>query len=164
MALWDSPRQREAYGWFGVELANLRAAFRWAADQGDLDTAATIATYTTILGVMVENFEPIAWAEELIEPARAADHPRLAQLYVHGAQCHATGRIDDAVGYLMPATSYRQWPRRGPVRVTSLGWRCVHATRSVRAVGRVVPRAIAATPRPSYDQPRMSGHGVVLLG
>jgi predicted ATPase len=27
MALWDSPRQREAYDWFSVELANLRTAF-----------------------------------------------------------------------------------------------------------------------------------------
>ena len=33
MALWDSPRQREAYDWFTLELANLRTAFRWAADQ-----------------------------------------------------------------------------------------------------------------------------------
>ena len=32
LALWDSPRQREAYDWFTVELANLRTAFRWAAD------------------------------------------------------------------------------------------------------------------------------------
>jgi hypothetical protein len=30
--LWDGPRQREAYTWFDVELANLRKAFRWAAD------------------------------------------------------------------------------------------------------------------------------------
>jgi predicted ATPase/class 3 adenylate cyclase len=37
LALWDSPRQREAYEWFTIELANLRTAFRWAADQGDLD-------------------------------------------------------------------------------------------------------------------------------
>jgi predicted ATPase len=44
MALWDSPRQREANEWFSAELANLRTAFRWAADQGDLDVAATIAT------------------------------------------------------------------------------------------------------------------------
>ena len=78
LALWDSPRQREAYDWFTVELANLRTAFRWAADQGDLDVAATIATYAAFLGVLVENYEPIAWAEELIEPARAVDHPRLA--------------------------------------------------------------------------------------
>ena len=35
----------------------------------------------------VENYEPIAWAEELIEPARAVDHPRLAFLYVMASQC-----------------------------------------------------------------------------
>ena len=34
VALWDSPRQREAYEWFSLELANLRTAFRWAADHG----------------------------------------------------------------------------------------------------------------------------------
>ena len=51
LALWDSPRQREAYDWFTIELANLRTAFRWAADQGDLDVAATIATYAAYLGV-----------------------------------------------------------------------------------------------------------------
>ena len=28
LALWDSPRQREAYNWFTAELANLRTAFR----------------------------------------------------------------------------------------------------------------------------------------
>ena len=50
MALWDSPRQREAYDWFTAELANLRTAFRWAADHGDLDVAATIATYAGFLG------------------------------------------------------------------------------------------------------------------
>ena len=70
LALWDSPRQREAYTWFTLELPNLRAAFRWAADHGDLDTAAAIAVYATFLGYWVEQHEPIAWAEELIEPAR----------------------------------------------------------------------------------------------
>ena len=74
MALWDSPRQREAYDWFAVELANLRTAFRWAADHDDLDTAATIATYAAFLGLRVENYEPIAWAEAS-QTARAADHP-----------------------------------------------------------------------------------------
>ena len=54
LALWDSPRQREAYDWFTTELANLRTAFRWAADHGDLDVAAPIATYAGFLGVWVE--------------------------------------------------------------------------------------------------------------
>ena len=99
LALWDSPRQREAYDWFTAELANLRTAFRWAADQGDLDVAATIATYAGLLGALVETYEPIAWAEELIEPARAVDHPRLAALYVLASLCYTTGRIEAAVRY-----------------------------------------------------------------
>ena len=99
MALWDSPRQRQAYDWFTIELANLRTAFRWAADHSDLDTAATIATYVAHLGFLVENYEPIAWAEELIEPSRIADHPRLAFLYVIASLCFNTGRIEAAVGY-----------------------------------------------------------------
>ena len=100
MALWDSPQQRDAYTWFTAELPNLRTAFRWAADRADLDAAATIATYSGFLGFLAETYEPIAWAEELIEPARAVDHPRLATLYVYAAQCYWTGRLEeDAVGY-----------------------------------------------------------------
>jgi predicted ATPase/class 3 adenylate cyclase len=99
LALWDGPRQRETYTWFSVELPNLRAAFRWAADHGDLNTAAAIAVYATFLGFWVEQYEPVAWAEELIEPAKAVGHRRLAQLYVTAAQCYATGRVEDALGY-----------------------------------------------------------------
>ena len=93
MDLWDSPRQREAYDWFTVELANLRTAFRWAADHGDLDAGAAIAAYAAFLGPFLENYEPIAWAEELIEPARAVDHPRLAALCVVASLCGLVGRI-----------------------------------------------------------------------
>jgi tetratricopeptide (TPR) repeat protein len=99
LALWDSPRQRAAHDWFTVELANLRTAFRWAADHGDLDVAATIASDTGLLGFAVQTLEPIAWAEELLEPARVADHPRLAFLYVIASWCYATGRIEAAIGY-----------------------------------------------------------------
>ena len=97
MALWDSARQREAYTWFTSELANLRAAFRWAADDGDLDIAAPIATYAAFLGLWLENYEPITWAEELIEPARAVDHPRLATLCVMAGMCYMAGRPEAAV-------------------------------------------------------------------
>ena len=40
-----------------------------------------------MLGTCVQTLEPIAWAEALIEPARAVDHPRLAFLYVIASQC-----------------------------------------------------------------------------
>src|SRR5262249_39268451 len=97
--LWNSPRQRDAYVWFTVEFANLRTAFRWAADQGDLDVAAAIVTYAALFGPFVGNFEPIAWAEELIEPARAMDHRRLAFLCVMASQCYLVGRLDAAIRY-----------------------------------------------------------------
>ncbi|HSS25420.1 MAG TPA: NB-ARC domain-containing protein, partial [Mycobacterium sp.] len=100
LALWDSPRQREAYEWFAAELANLRTAFRWAADQNDLDTAAAITFCACLLGFLVENYEPVTWAEELIEPARAVDHSRLTALLVMAALCWAHGRIEDAIGYV----------------------------------------------------------------
>jgi predicted ATPase/class 3 adenylate cyclase len=99
LALWDGPRQHEAYTWFTVELANLRAAFRWAADHDDLDTAAAIAAYAAFLGYWVEQYEPSGWAEELVEPAKAKDHRRLAQLYAMAAQCYLAGRSEDFLGY-----------------------------------------------------------------
>ena len=100
LARWHGARQRETYAWFTREFANLRAAFRWSARNGDLDAAATLATHAAFLGVWVERYEAVAWAEEMIEPARAVEHRRLLQLYVLAAQCYAPGRVEDAFGYL----------------------------------------------------------------
>ena len=99
LALWDSPRQREAYDWLAAELANLRTAFRWAADHHELGDAATIATYVTHVAFCVENYEPVAWAEELIEGVRALDPPRRVFLYAMASQCWFVGRIEEAVRY-----------------------------------------------------------------
>jgi predicted ATPase len=100
LSVWDSPRQREAYDWFDTELANLRTAFRWAADRGDLDSAASIASCGWLLGFFgVENYEPVSWAEELIEPASAIGHPALASLYIGASFCWMTGRVDQALTY-----------------------------------------------------------------
>src|SRR5262249_52425554 len=88
MALWDGPRQAEAYSWVTVELPNLRSAFRWAADRGDVDAAVAIAICATFLGHWVQLYEPVSWAEELIGPAKAIDHPRLAQLYLMAADSY----------------------------------------------------------------------------
>jgi predicted ATPase/class 3 adenylate cyclase len=99
MTLWDGPSQRDAYEWFAIELANLRSAFRWAAARGELDDAAPIATYAALLGYCVENYEPLAWAEELVAPAEAVHHPRLAYLLMMASMCWVVGRVDAAVGY-----------------------------------------------------------------
>jgi predicted ATPase len=141
MALWDSRRQREAYDWFTIELANLRTAFRWAADQGDLDVAAAIATYAAFLGYLIKSYEPIAWAEELIEPARAVDHPRLAALYVMASQCYMAGRPEAAVRYSDAGqTVVDKQPRRSALRRRGPAERCVRVHRPARTDGRMVPR------------------------
>lgn len=99
LSLWDSPEQRYAYRWLALELANLRTAFRWAADTGDIDVAATIATYAGLLGIGVESYEPMTWAEEMIELAVAVNHPRLSSLYVVAAVCWMAGRLENALRY-----------------------------------------------------------------
>jgi hypothetical protein len=145
LALWDSPRQREAYAWFTAELANLRTAFRWAADHNGLDTAAVIAVYATLLGILLAQYEPSAWAEELIDAAKAVEHRRLAQLYVAAAQCYASGRIDDGIDYgeaglvLLESGRFDQLPHEGEVWLggayLAKGWpeRWVEVCRNVLA-------------------------------
>ncbi len=115
LSLWDSPRQREAYTWLDVELANLRAAFRWAADHDDLDTAAAIAVSATFLGKWVDQYEPVGWAEELLEPAQEVDHQRLAHLYLMAAQCYNAGRIDEFLGYAEAGSAAIESGRYDPV-------------------------------------------------
>ena len=99
MALWDSPRQREAYDWVTLELPNLRTAFRWAADHRDLDASAAITAYAGLLCCSLENYEPITWAEELMEPLRVIEHPRLAAVCAVASLCVSVGRFEAAVRY-----------------------------------------------------------------
>ena len=122
LALWDSSCQRDAYSWFTDELANLRVAFRWAADHDDLDTAAAIAISAAFLGTRVEQYEPVAWAEQLIAPARATNHRRLAQLYNMAAQCYAVGRSDNAVRYADAAQAIAGAEEFDPIPYEGEAW------------------------------------------
>lgn len=97
--IWNGARQRDAYDWFSVELANLRAAFRCAVDASELDDAAVIATEAGFLGYATDNLEPLAWAEELIPVAAARAHTRLAALQALAGQCWMQWRTEDAVRF-----------------------------------------------------------------
>lgn len=79
--LWSGPEQRRTLEWVAVEFANLRSAFRWAADNGDLVTATAVAAHTVPLSCWVQMFEPIGWTEEILAAATAADVPQLPRLY-----------------------------------------------------------------------------------
>jgi len=101
----------EAFSWVRLELPNLRAAFRAAADDGDLDSAVTIAVVTAALGYFLEIFEPASWAEELLDDARAGDHSQLASLYSVASICAVAGRVADAARYADAARALLDDPR-----------------------------------------------------
>jgi len=113
-AQWASPNQGEVYEWLEREMANLRAAFRWAADRGDLDTAAAIAITAASVGQNADELQPVAWAEELIEPARVGDHRRLIGLLMTASLCAKTGRVEDGERYAEAARALLDDPRYDP--------------------------------------------------
>jgi predicted ATPase len=132
--MWDGPGQRVALDWVEVEFANLRAGFRWAADQQDLATAAAIAAHTAMLGQTLQRFEPAGWAEEILEAARAAGLAQLPRLYI-AASCCVTADASRTPS----ATPKRRWrwglmlastdstppgatPRRPPPTWWPVGW------------------------------------------
>ena len=99
LAIWNSADQRDANEWLDVELANLRTAFHWAADRGDIDNAAAIAVTGAFIGFWTLQPEPGGWSEALIDRAGAVDHPRLASLYAMASQCFSAGRFEDGARY-----------------------------------------------------------------
>jgi predicted ATPase/class 3 adenylate cyclase len=100
MELWNGPNQKQAYEWLDHELANLRAAFQWAAQTDDLDTAATIAVFAALLcDICGLSAEPITWAEQVLPAATQVRHWLLLALYQAAAWCAFYGRPDEGVAY-----------------------------------------------------------------
>jgi predicted ATPase/class 3 adenylate cyclase len=100
MELWNGPDQKQAYEWLDRELANLRAAFQWAAHQGDLDTAATIAVFAAMLcDISGSSAEPVTWAQQLLPAATQARHRLLLALYQAASGCAWYGRPAEGVAY-----------------------------------------------------------------
>ena len=97
--IWDGPRQREALDWVAAEFANLRASFRWSTDQGKLDDATAIAAHAAIMSWPLQRFEPVSWAEEILDAAVDADLAQLPRLYVAASLCLYGGRPDVGVVY-----------------------------------------------------------------
>jgi predicted ATPase/class 3 adenylate cyclase/DNA-binding CsgD family transcriptional regulator len=93
---WNGPGWRDAVDWVETELDNLRSGFRWSAHQGDLEAATDIAAHAALMGFSVQLFETIAWAEELLEAAAAADVRRLPRLYTAAGFACFAGRAEAA--------------------------------------------------------------------
>ena len=152
LALWDSPRQREAYDWFTAELANLRTAFRWAADHGDLDVAATIATYVAFLGFLVENYEPIALGRRADRarprrrppPARVPVRDGVAVLLAPDGSRRLSGYSD--AGQTAMSDSGRDEVPFGIEGLLGGAYMCHRPARTVRSSGAAPSSHAVATP------------------
>jgi DNA-binding CsgD family transcriptional regulator len=94
-----------------TELSNLRAAYRWSAARGDLETATDLAAHAALMGFSVQLFETLAWAEELLEPATAADVRRLPRLYTGAGYACFAGRAEAARAHAHRATELEGDPR-----------------------------------------------------
>ena len=93
---WNGPGWRDAVDWVETELGNLRAGYQWSAARGELEVATDIAAHAALMGFSVQLFETLGWAEELLEPAAAADVRRLPRLYTAAGYACFVGRAEAA--------------------------------------------------------------------
>jgi predicted ATPase/DNA-binding winged helix-turn-helix (wHTH) protein len=110
--LWRSPRQIEAYRWLDREMGNLRAAFRWAVDRGDIETAGNLASNLGDMGVFQLRDEVKHWAAEIVDAARRVRHRRLPMIltWVASAEWYRERRLDTAMSIAREALELSEQP------------------------------------------------------
>jgi predicted ATPase/class 3 adenylate cyclase/DNA-binding CsgD family transcriptional regulator len=101
---WNGPGWRDAVDWVDVELDNLRSGFTWSSRRGDVEVATDIAAHAALMGFSVQLFETLAWAEELLDAATAADVRRLPRLYTAAGYACFAGRAEAARTHAHRAT------------------------------------------------------------
>lgn len=111
---WNGPGWKAASDWLAIELANLRAAYRWSVGRGQLDVATDIAAHAALIGTPAQHFETVAWAEELLEAATATDVRRLPRLYAGAGYACFTGRPLRAAEHAHIATLLEVLPQYDP--------------------------------------------------
>ncbi|HEV8298256.1 MAG TPA: LuxR C-terminal-related transcriptional regulator [Acidimicrobiales bacterium] len=113
-ARWNGPTWRDCVDWLEIELANLRAAFRWSWARGDIEIAADIAAHSALMGASIQLFETVGWAQELLDDATRADVRHLPRLYTGAAWGCFTGRPAEAVVAAQTAGKLERDPRYEP--------------------------------------------------
>ena len=107
LALWDSPRQREAYTWF-------TSSWRICALRSDGRPTTTISTPPPLSPSMrrfsdpgSSSMNPVAWAEELIEPAQGRRTPTAGTALCDG-RAVLRGRSDSTTQSPTPRPACRR--------------------------------------------------------
>jgi predicted ATPase/class 3 adenylate cyclase/DNA-binding NarL/FixJ family response regulator len=111
---WNGPGWRDAVDWVEIELDNLRTAFRWSTQQGELDVATDVAAHAALMGFSVQLFETVGWAEELLPAAAEADVRRLPRLYTAAGYACFVGRAEAATANAHRATELETDSRYDP--------------------------------------------------
>ena len=144
---WNGPGWRDAVDWADAEFGNLRAAFRWSSARGKVTVAADIAAHAALVGFSVQLFETLAWAEELLPAASAADVSRLPRLYTAAGYACFAGRAEAARAKAHRAVEFGRRRRYDPCEpgyamfVEALGQvYCGDLERYIELTGEVVRR------------------------
>lgn len=144
---WNGPGWRGVVDWVDAEFGNLRAAFSWSCARGEVAVATDIAAHAALMGFSVQLFETLAWAEELLPAASAADVPRLPRLYTAAGYACFAGRAEAARGNAHRAVELEGDPRYDPCEpgyamfVEALGQvYCGDLDRYIELTGEVVRR------------------------
>ena len=144
---WNGPGWRDAVDWVDAELGNLRTAFQWSKQRGDMKVATDIAAHAALMGFSVELFETVAWAEELLESAAGAAVPRLPRLYTAAGYACFVGRAEAATVNAHRAVELESMPGYEPCEpgyatfIEALGQvYCGHLDRYVELTGSVATR------------------------
>ena len=107
---WNGPEWRTQVDWVQTELANLRSAYRWSLDRGQVETATDVAAHAALMGFSVELFETIGWAEAVLQAAERADVRRLPRLYAAAGYACFVGRAEVATANAHRATELEGRP------------------------------------------------------
>jgi predicted ATPase/DNA-binding NarL/FixJ family response regulator len=111
---WNGPGWAAASGWIVTELANLRSAFRWSQRRGHIAIATDVAAHAALMGIAAQQFEPVAWATELLDAATHADVARLPRLYTAAGYACFTGRPAIAAEHAHTAAALAGQPGYDP--------------------------------------------------
>ena len=107
---WNGPEWRDQVDWVARELANLRSAYRWSLERGQVETATDVAAHAALMGFSVELFETIGWAEAVLPAAVRADVRRLPRLYAAAGYACFLGRAEEAAAHARRATELEARP------------------------------------------------------
>ena len=88
--------------------------------------AATLASRVALLSYYIQSFEPIGWAEELLEAGAIDERRSLTWLHLAASLCDLLGRAEDAVRHGEAAAAFLEDPGGDPILnelvVTRLAW------------------------------------------